>query len=324
MDLLTDCVERLDRLRHPSDLCFARGGDAVIAADLAGEPPRPARAIRAASGASRSTARPQALTDGPGSDIAPRPSPVDDRLAFLSDRSLRGKRSVFLLENGRCPAARRDPRHDRGSALDQRRRGADRARRRSRPRCRRHRRRRAALVGRRSRIPPSPIRRQARRRLYRIDAGDGATTEVGPADLTVWEFDLLGDGRRWRWSPPIPASAAGITRGSPVSISRAGPPRSSMNRPGSCRARRRSRRAARRLPRRLVQRSRPRRRRDPDSRSRHRARHEPRRRQALQRDRPSVARCGEPVVRRLASPRLDLRRHPPRRHDSNGSSATTR
>ena len=35
--------------------------------------------------------------------------------------------------------------------------------------------------------------RQARRRLYRIDAASGATAEIGPADLTVWEFDLLGD-----------------------------------------------------------------------------------------------------------------------------------
>ena len=31
MDLLTDCVDRLQRLRHPSDLAFTRSGDAIIA-----------------------------------------------------------------------------------------------------------------------------------------------------------------------------------------------------------------------------------------------------------------------------------------------------
>ena len=78
---------------------------------------------------------------------------------------------------------------------------------------------------------------------------------------------------------------------------------------------RRSRWAARRLPRRLVQRPRPRRRGHPDSGSRRRARHEPGRRQALQCHRHSVARCGEPLVRRLASPGLGLWRHRPRRRD---------
>ena len=31
MDLLTDCVDRLQRLRSPSDLAFTRSGDALIA-----------------------------------------------------------------------------------------------------------------------------------------------------------------------------------------------------------------------------------------------------------------------------------------------------
>ena len=97
MDRLTDCVERLERLRHPSDLCFARGGDAIIAtvspaSHRAGESYQ-SRLWRFGLDGSA-----EALTDGPGSDGAPRPSPIDERLAFLSDRSLRGKRSVFLLE----------------------------------------------------------------------------------------------------------------------------------------------------------------------------------------------------------------------------------
>ena len=157
MDLLTDCVERLERLRHPSDLCFARGGDAVIASvspasHRAGESYQ-SRLWRFGLDGSA-----QALTEGPGSDIGPRPSPVDERLAFLSDRNLRGQEIGLPSGAERYPAAGRDPRHGRGSALDERRHGADRARRRSRPGRGRHRRRHAAFLGRhrRSRRHRSP------------------------------------------------------------------------------------------------------------------------------------------------------------------------
>ena len=315
MDRLTDCVERLERLRHPSDLCFARGGDAIIAtvspaSHRAGESYQ-SRLWRFGLDGSA-----EALTDGPGSDGAPRPSPIDERLAFLSDRSLRGKRSVFLLEKdgarpiGEIPGTVEDLRWTSdGAALialaaD---RGLD-----------------AGATEGAMRLSWGDIEdpavtdpRQARRRLYRIDAAGGATAEIGPADLTVWEFDLLGDDaalalvsadpseRGWYRARLARLDLARRTAEilHEVLVAIAGPGR-------------RSRRAAGRLPRGLVQRSRPRRRGHPDSGSGLRARHEPGRRQALQCHGHSVARCGKPLVRRLASPGLGLWRHRPRRHDS--------
>jgi dipeptidyl aminopeptidase/acylaminoacyl peptidase len=195
MDLLTDCVERLERLRHPSDLCFARGGDAVIAS-ISPASHRAGESYQSRLWRFGLDGSAQALTEGPGSDIGPRQSPVDERLAFLSDRSLRGKRSVFLLEQngtrplGEIPGTVEDLRWTSdGTALialaaD---RGLD-----------------AGATEGAMRLswgdtedPAVTDPRQARRRLYRIDAApgaaQGATAEIGPPDLTVWEFDLLGD-----------------------------------------------------------------------------------------------------------------------------------
>src|SRR5690348_5014002 len=92
-------LERLERLRHPADLGFARRGGAILATV------RPASREPNRSYASRiwrfgldGTA--QALTDGPGADELPRCSPVDDRIACASDRASPGKLSLFLLEGG--------------------------------------------------------------------------------------------------------------------------------------------------------------------------------------------------------------------------------
>ena len=169
----------------------------------------------------------------------PRPSPIDERLAFaLRPQPARQDDRSFFWRTGRRPAAGRHSRHGRGFALDRRRRRADRARRRPRPRCRRHRRRHAACLGRERgprRHQPAP---GAGAGSIGSMAAGGATAEVGPADLTVWEFDLLGERRgarpRLRRSP---ASAAGITPASRVSISRAGPPRSCIVLVADCRAR---------------------------------------------------------------------------------------
>ena len=94
----------------------------------------------------------------------------------------------------RGEAARRHSGHGRGSALDERWRGDRRARRRSRARRRRDQRRQALWPGATTRIRRSTIRRRARRRLFRVDAATARRREVGPSDLSVWEFDLLGDG----------------------------------------------------------------------------------------------------------------------------------
>ena len=191
MDLLTDCVERLERLRHPSDLCYSRGGDTIFAS-VSPASHRTGESYQSRLWRFGLDGSAQVLTDGPGSDIAPRPSPTDERLAFLSDRSLSGKGSVFLLEQngarplGEIPGTVEDLRWTSdGRALialaaD---RGLD-----------------AGATEGAMRLSWGDIEdpavtdpRQARRRLYRIDAASGATAEVGPADLTVWEFDLLSD-----------------------------------------------------------------------------------------------------------------------------------
>ena len=191
MDLLTDCVDRLQCLRSPSDLAFTRGGDAVIATVT------PERRKAGESYQSRlwrfgldGSARP--LTEGPGSDSTPRLSPVDDRLAFASDREVSGKKALFLLAEGRAGPIGKIP----GTVEDFRwtadgralialaaDRGLD-----------------AAATEGATRYawgeeedPAVTNPRTARRRLYRIDAATGATIEAGPSDLTVWEFDLLGD-----------------------------------------------------------------------------------------------------------------------------------
>jgi dipeptidyl aminopeptidase/acylaminoacyl peptidase len=191
MDLLTDCVDRLQRLRSPSDLAFTRSGDALIATVT------PERRRAGESHQSRLwrfglDGRAEPLTEGPGSDTTPRLSPVDERLAFASDREVSGKKALFLLaedrawEIGTIPGTVEDFRWTAdGRALialaaD---RGLD-----------------APATEGATRYawgeeedPAVTDPRSQRRRLYRIDAATGATTEIGPPDLTIWEFDLLGD-----------------------------------------------------------------------------------------------------------------------------------
>lgn len=136
---------------------------------------------------------PSQLTTGPGSDRLPRWSPLDGRLAFASDRDHRGRMSPFLVAAGGAEA------HSVGTidgfvediawspggrsiivlAADQ---GLD-----------------AAAVDSAVKLeeaePDPKVRRPsvARRRLFRIDVSTGATEEIGPPELSVWEFDLLDD-----------------------------------------------------------------------------------------------------------------------------------
>ena len=131
------------------------------------------------------------LTDGPNDDALPRNSPVDDRVAFVSDRAVKGKKSLFVLESGVArplgdiPGTIEDLRWvDDGSAwialaadrgLDG---GATDA---------------AMRLWWEEPDDPAVTNPAPRRRLFRV-AADGTTTEVGPVALSVWEFDLAGSG----------------------------------------------------------------------------------------------------------------------------------
>lgn len=191
MDLLTDCVDRLQRLRHPSDLAFTRAGDVLIATVTPskrgiGEGDQGRLWRFGLDGSARQ------LSDGPGGDSMPRPSPVDDRLAFVSDRGLAGKRSVFLLVDGPARPLGELP----GTVEDLRWTADGRAL--------------VALAADRgldagategavryawgeTEDPAVTDPQGPRRRLWRIDAATGAVAEIGPPDLTVWEFALLGE-----------------------------------------------------------------------------------------------------------------------------------
>jgi len=191
MEKLFEAVDRLDRLRFPSDISFDRSGGALAAAV------RPASREAEQSYQSRIwrftlDGAATALTDGPNGDYLPRYSPVDDRLAFASDRLILGKADLFLLEGGAVrtlgaiPGTIEDIRWTGdGSAIvvlaaD---RGLD-----------------GGATNGAVRIwwggtedPAVTNPRDARRRLFKVIVADGRTAEVGPADQTVWEFDLCGD-----------------------------------------------------------------------------------------------------------------------------------
>ncbi|WP_119302827.1 S9 family peptidase [Dongia deserti] len=191
MDKLAKVLARLDRVRFPSDISFHRSGRALAATI------RPSGRDANESYQSRiwryeldGTAT--ELTHGPNGDYSPRYSPVDDRLAFASDRLVRGKADLFVLDEsaakplGRIPGTIEDMRWTSdGSALivlaaD---RGLDGGATDDAVRL--------WWDGTEDPAVTNPI--DARRRLFKVSASDGATVEIGPPDATVWEFDLFGD-----------------------------------------------------------------------------------------------------------------------------------
>ena len=192
MDKLTEALDRLEALRLPSDISFDHKGGALAATV------RPASRERGQSYQSRiwlfgldGTAK--QLSDGPNGDRLPRYSPVDDRLAFISDRSVKGKADLFILDGGTLKPRGTVPGTiedicwtSDGAAIvvlaaD---RGLD---------C-------AATNGAKrltwgdEEDPAVNRPTMALRRLFKIDAKSGATIEIGPAELSIWEFHLLGDG----------------------------------------------------------------------------------------------------------------------------------
>jgi dipeptidyl aminopeptidase/acylaminoacyl peptidase len=191
MDKFAEVLGRLERLKFPSDISFDSAGTAITAAI------RPSGRKANESYQSRIwryeiNGGAKQLTNGPNGDYLPRCSPIDSRVAFASDRTIRGKADLFLLEGdvvrplGSIRGTIEDLRWTSdGTAIialaaD---RGLD----------------KAAISG--------AVRLQwgeeddpavidpnvARRRLFKVSASDGTTVEIGPHDRTVWEFDLLGD-----------------------------------------------------------------------------------------------------------------------------------
>lgn len=190
MSHLADVIARLDRVRYPADLSFDRGGRSIVASV------HPASREKNQSFQSRIwrfalDGSALQLTEGPNGDYLPRCSPVDGRIAFASDRTTPGKAELFLLKDGavrpcgRLAGTIEDLRWSAdGAALivqtaDA---GLD----------------NAATNG-AARIcwadgedPAVTTPDGARRRLFRVETGDGGVAEVGPRDRTVWEYDLLG------------------------------------------------------------------------------------------------------------------------------------
>jgi len=183
-------LERLDRLRSPSGLSFDRRGRA-LAATITPASYEPGESYQSRIWRFTLSGKATQLTQGPGADDLPCYSPLDDRLAFTSDRIIKGKADLFLLERdearplgrirGTIEALRwsKDAASLIAMAAD---RGLD----------------NAATNG-ATRIwwdgaedPAVTNAEKARRRLFRVRVADGETVEIGPIDHTVWEFDLLG------------------------------------------------------------------------------------------------------------------------------------
>ncbi len=186
---LEQILELLDRIRYPVDLSFHRDGGtlavAVFPAHLEAGGTFESRIWRVPLGDGPA----QQLTFGPRTDALPRWSPVDDRLAFASERPIAGRMSLFVLgsdgeaaqlgevegsvqeigwsADGRSLLVLAVDEGGFGAATD------------------------GAIRLRWSGAPDPDVFRpdQGWRRLLRVDAETGATEEVGPPNVSVWEFD---------------------------------------------------------------------------------------------------------------------------------------
>jgi dipeptidyl aminopeptidase/acylaminoacyl peptidase len=192
MDFFEASLGRLHQLRFPLDLSFTRDGRAVIAAVRpAAHEPGQSPQTRVWRFSLDGTEAVQ-LTNGPGGDGLPHPSPLDGTLAFVSDRALKGRMSLFLKdESGERPIG------DVAGTIEDMRwapdgrslivlaadRGLD-----------------GGVSSGAQRLTwgepedpevTSPV--NARRRLFRVSIEDGSTVEVGPSPFSVWEFELFGD-----------------------------------------------------------------------------------------------------------------------------------
>src|SRR5262245_23942981 len=181
----------LDRVRYPSDLSFDHLGRSIAVAVYPAHHDTGARYESRIWRVSLDGDAEQ-LTSGPRSDTMPRWSPVEDRLAFASNRSLAGRMSLFEVRPGSGPvqlgriegsvqdaAWSRDGTSVVALAVDEGGFGAatDGA---------------VRLSWSDPRPDPQIFRPdQGWRRLLRVDARTGDTDEVGPEGMAVWEFDLI-------------------------------------------------------------------------------------------------------------------------------------
>src|SRR4051794_40608147 len=98
VDRLSEALQRLDRAQYPSSLSFHRTG-AFLAAAISPASHEPHASYQSRIWRFTVGGEATRLTDGPNGDTLPVYSPLDDRLAFASDRLIRGKADLFLLEN---------------------------------------------------------------------------------------------------------------------------------------------------------------------------------------------------------------------------------
>lgn len=192
-DRLEHVLGLLDRVRYPLDVCLDRSGRsfavAVYPAHLDADGSFHSRIWRVPLDGGA----PRQLTSGPRTDALPRWSPVDDRLVFASQRPIPNRMSPYLLEPGGDPR----PIGDVAGSVQALAWSADGT---------------AVFVlavdeGGFGAATDGAIRLwwgeaadphvfrpdQGWRRLLRIDVGSGRTDEVGPAGISVWEFDLVDD-----------------------------------------------------------------------------------------------------------------------------------
>jgi dipeptidyl aminopeptidase/acylaminoacyl peptidase len=191
MDFFEAGLGRLHQLRFPSDLSFTHDGGAVVAAVYpAAHEPQQSSQSRVWRFSLNGAGAVQ-LTNGPGGDGLPHLSPVDATLAFVSDRNLQGKMSLFIKDDrGERPVG------DVAGTIEDIRwapdgkslivlaadKGLD-----------------SSSSNGALRLTwgepedPEVTSPNARRRLFRVWIEDGLTVEVGPFGFSIWEFDLFGD-----------------------------------------------------------------------------------------------------------------------------------
>ena len=184
------------RLRRPLEIAVSPDGSQVattVSASFTQKGERAETAIWLAPTGGEGEAR--QLTRGPGQDALPRWSPSSRELAFASDRGHPGRMSLHVL---RAEPGEAEPLGEVAGSVEDVQwapdgrsllvlaadLGADRAGAQTATK----------IVEQGAEDEDPKVTRPARawRRLFRVDAETGATAEVGPEGLNVWEFDWRG------------------------------------------------------------------------------------------------------------------------------------